>query len=122
MKVKEVAVNKVWEVSDKADAVARGKYIEWVMKEEDCDYETAWSLCTRHTDPVEPEYSLGYKMSSPAYQMAMNQRNKTKRENAIERFKEMLEPDELEIFEKEVLTKDTRQMWKDEKKKQKVKA
>ena len=121
MKVKEIAVNKVWEISDKADAINRGKFIEWVMKEEDCDYETAWSLCTRHTDPVEPEYSLGYKMASPAYQMAMNQRNKEKRANAIENFKQMLEPDELELFEGEVLKMNTRKMYKDEKKKQKVK-
>ena len=41
---------------------------------------------------------------------------------SIENFKQMLEPDELELFEKEVLTKDTRKMWKEEKKKQKVKA
>ena len=123
MKVKQVAVDKVWEISDKADAVDRSKYIEWVMKEEDCDYETAYALCTRRTDPVEPEYSLGYKMASPVYQVAMNaQLRKSKREQAIENFKAMLEPDELELFEKEVLTKDTRKMWKEEKKKQKVKA
>ena len=50
------------------------------------------------------------------------QLRKSKREQAIENFKQMLEPDELELFEKEVLTKDTRKMWKEEKKKQKVKA
>ena len=33
MKVKQIAVDKVWEISDKADAVDRSKYIEWVMKE-----------------------------------------------------------------------------------------
>ena len=119
MKAKQIAVDKVWEISDKADAIDRSKYIEWVMKEEDCNYETAWSLCTRHTDPVEPKYSLGYRMASPAYQMAMNQKNKAKREIAIERFKQMLEPDELELFEKEVLTMDTRKMWEEEKRKQK---
>ena len=58
-------------------------------------------------------------MASPAYQMAMNQKNKAKREIAIERFKQMLEPDELELFEKEVLTMDTRKMWEEEKRKQK---
>ena len=114
--------NKIWEGIDASDAMARSRFIEWVMKEEDCDYETAYALCTRRTDPVEPEYSLGYKMASPVYQVAMNaQVRRSKREQAIENFKQMLEPDELEIFERDVLTKDTRKMWKEEKKKQKVK-
>lgn len=122
MKVTQTLKNKIWEGIDASDAMARSRFIEWVMKEEDCDYETAYALCTRHTDPVEPEYSLGYKMASPVYQVAMNaQVRRSKREQAIENFKQMLEPDELEIFEKEVLTKDTRRMWKEEKKKQKVK-
>lgn len=122
MKVTQTLKNKIWEGIDASDAMARSRFIEWVMKEEDCDYETAYALCTRHTDPVEPEYSLGYKMASPVYQVAMNaQVRRSKREQAIENFKQMLEPDELEIFEKEVLTKDTRKMWKEEKKKQKVK-
>lgn len=122
MKVTQTLKNKIWEGIDASDAMARSKFIEWVMKEEDCDYETAYALCTRHTDPVEPEYSLGYKMASPVYQVAMNgQVRRSKREQAIENFKQMLEPDELEIFERDVLTKDTRKMWKEEKKKQKVK-
>ena len=122
MKVTQTLKNKIWEGIDASDAMARSRFIEWVMKEEDCDYETAYALCTRHTDPVEPEYSLGFKMASPVYQVAMNaQVRRSKREQAIENFKQMLEPDELEIFEKEVLTKDTRKMWKEEKKKQKVK-
>ena len=123
MTVRQSLKDKAYEAIDASDAMARNKFIQWVMKEEDCDYETAYALCTRHTDPVEPEYSLGYKMASPVYQVAMNvQLRKSKREQAIENFKAMLEPDELELFEKEVLTKDTRKMWKEEKKKQKVKA
>ena len=122
MKVTQTLKNKIWEGIDASDAMARSRFIEWVMKEEECDYETAYALCTRHTDPVEPEYSLGYKMASPVYQVAMNaQVRRSKREQAIENFKQMLEPDELEIFERDVLTKDTRKMWKEEKKKQKVK-
>ena len=120
MKVTEKIKEKAWQGIDASDAMARAKFIEWVMNEEDCDYETAYALCTRRTDPVEPEYSLGYKMASPVYQVAMNaQLRKSKREQAIENFKQMLEPDELELFEREVLTKDTRKMWKEEKKKQK---
>jgi len=122
VKVTQTLKNKIWEGIDASDAMARSRFIEWVMKEEDCDYETAYALCTRRTDPVEPEYSLGYKMASPVYQVAMNaQVRRSKREQAIENFKQMLEPDELEIFERDVLTKDTRKMWKEEKKKQKVK-
>ena len=119
MTIRQSIKDKAYEAIDASDAMARSKFIQ----EEDCDYETAYALCTRRTDPVEPEYSLGYKMASPVYQVAMNvQLRKSKREQAIENFKQMLEPDELELFEKEVLTKDTRKMWKEEKKKQKVKA
>lgn len=122
MKVIQTLKDKIWEGIDASDAMARSRFIQWVMEEEDCDYETAYALCTRHTDPVEPEYSLGYKMSSPVYQAAMNaQVRRSAREQAIENFKQMLEPDELEIFEREVITKDTRKMWMEEKKKQKVK-
>lgn len=122
MKVIQTLKDKIWAGIDASDAMARGRFIQWVMEEEDCDYETAYALCTRHTDPVEPEYSLGYKMSSPVYQVAMNaQVRRSAREQAIENFKQMLEPDELEIFEKEVITKGTRKMWMEEKKKQKVK-
>lgn len=122
MKVIQTLKDKIWAGIDASDAMARGRFIQWVMEEEDCDYETAYALCTRHTDPVEPEYSLGYKMSSPVYQFAMNaQVRRSAREQAIENFKQMLEPDELEIFEREVITKDTRKMWMEEKKKQKVK-
>lgn len=118
MKVTQALKDKIWEGIDASDAMARSRFIQWVMKEEDCDCETAYAICTRHTDPVEPEYSLGYKMASPVYQVAMNaQARRSARERAIENFKQMLEPDELEIFEKEVLTKDTRKMWIEEKKK-----
>ena len=123
MKVTEKIKEKAWQGIDASDAMARAKFIEWVMKEEDCSYEEAYAICTRRTDPVEPEYSLGYKMASPVYQIAMNkQLRKSKREQAIENFKQLLEPDELEIFEREVLTRDCRKMWKEEEKKQKKEA
>ena len=123
MTVRQSIKDKAYEAIDASDAMARNKFIQWVMKEEECDYETAYALCTRRTDPVEPEYSLGYKMASPVYQIAMNkQLRKSKREQAIANFKELLEPDELEIFEREVLTRDCRKMWKEEEKKQKKEA
>ena len=123
MTIRQSIKDKAYEAIDASDAMARNKFIQWVMKEEDCSYEEAYAICTRRTDPVEPEYSLGYKMASPVYQIAMNkQLRKSKREQAIENFKAMLEPDELELFEKEVLTRDCRKMWKEEEKKQKKEA
>ena len=113
---------KAWELQDQLAVRARANYIQKVMKWEECDYEEAYLICIGKTDPVEPEYSLGYKMCDPIYLMAMNaQLRKKDRDAAREKFKEMLEPDELKIFEEQVEKMDTRQMWKDEKKRQKVK-
>lgn len=112
---------KAWELQDQLAVRARADYIQKVMKWEECDYEEAYLICIRKTDPVEPEYSLGYKMCDPIYLMAMNaQLRKKDRDAAREKFKLMLEPDELKIFEEQVEKMDTRKMWKEEKKRQKA--
>ena len=41
MKVIQTLKDKIWEGIDASDAMARGRFIQWVMEEEGCDYETA---------------------------------------------------------------------------------
>ena len=118
--------DKAMEVSDTLDAQARAKYIQQVMEWEECDYEEAYYLCIGRTDPKEPKYTLGYKMSSPVWAMAMfGQLRKKKREQARENFKQLLDPDELELFEKELdadaATEEFKHKYKEEKKNKGVK-
>lgn len=112
-KIKEFTKNKAFELQDNLAANARARFIQQVMDWESCDYETAYNLCTRKSDPINAQYSLGYKMSDPLYQLAMNGQVRAKqRAQAVANFEEMLEPDELYIFRTEVLTMDTRTMLK----------
>lgn len=104
-------------------AQAQIKYVYKVMEWEECDWEEALAICTRRTDPLEPQYSLGYKLADPVWQLAIfGQHNKKKRENAILNFEDLLEEDELKIFREEVLTMNGRQMFRAALKREKKKA
>lgn len=104
--------DKAMELSDQADAQARLEYIQKVMKWEECDYETAYCICTGKTDPKEPEYTLGYKMASPVWSMAMfGQLRKKKREQARDNFRKLLDEDELALFD-EYVTEETEKQFK----------
>ena len=50
---------------------AQMRYIQWLMKEEECDYEMAIAIVMGNTDPLEPEYMLGYKLADPVLQIAL---------------------------------------------------
>ena len=50
-------------------AQAQMRYIQWLMKEEECDYEMAMAIVMGNTDPLEPEYMLGFKLADPAPSM-----------------------------------------------------
>lgn len=91
---------------------AQARYVSWVAEEEGIEWAEAW---TRATDPSAgfPEIRLGFKMSDPLMQIAMNaQTGKKHREEATERFRERLDPEELEIFDRDVATMDTRTKFK----------
>lgn len=91
---------------------AQSRYVSWVQKEESVDYETAWRWCT-DPDAGHPEHRLGFKMSDPLAQLAMNmQIGKKARSNATANFKDTLDAEELEIFEAEVEPMDTRAKFK----------
>lgn len=67
------------------------RYIERIMKEDGVSYEEAWRLVRE-----DPKYSLGYKMCSPAIIMMLQM------PKGPDRFREMLTPEELEIYNTEV--------------------
>lgn len=96
MKLKDKAL----ELSDQLSGQARMEFIQWVMKEEDVNYETAYYICIGRTDPKEPEYTLGYKLADPVWQLALHGQRKKKREQARENFRKLLDEDELELFDK----------------------
>ncbi len=112
--------DKVWDAKEQMAGVSRADFIQFVMKEEDVDYETAYYICIGRTDPREPEYTLGYKMADPSMMMAMfGQMRKKKREAAREEFRSMLEADELQLFEEYVNKEDTEKQFKSAYKKEK---
>lgn len=67
------------------------RYISKIQKEDGVSYEEAWRLCQ-----TDPKYSMGLKMCSPAIVMMLTMRGGT------ERFRKMLTPEELEVFDSEV--------------------
>ena len=106
-------------------AQAQGKYISWLMKEEDCDYEEALAIVQGRTDPLEPKYMLGYKLSDPVWMIAIfKQHGKEKRLKAARNFSELLSDEERILFWNEVFdeknAKAFKKKYKEEKKKQGV--
>ena len=104
---------------------AQMRYIQWLMKEEECDYEMAIAIVMGNTDPLEPEYMLGYKLADPVLQIALfKQLSKKARMQAAQNFAATLsEPEEL-IFWTEVFNpenaKQFKKAYKAEKKKKGV--
>lgn len=122
MKIKDKATDWAFELQARMQSEAQLKFIYKVMEWEEVDFETAAAICTRRTDPVEPEYSLGYKMCDPLGMLARNtQLRKKDRMKAQEDFMKLLEPDELEIYKSQVLNEKTRQQFNDELKKEQKK-
>ena len=112
-KIRTLTTEKAYELQDRMSAQAKADFITKVMKWEECDFEEAYAICTGHTDPREPEYTLGYKMCDPLYMLAMNaQLSKKRRQQAIENFEALLEGDELPLF-RDVMAKGLRTQFKD---------
>lgn len=105
---------------------AQGQYIKWLMKEEEVDYETAMAIVQGRTDPAEPEYTLGYKLSDPVWMIALfKQPGKNNRLKAARNFSDLLNDEERRIFWSEVFdeknAKQFKKKFKEEKKKHGVK-
>ena len=103
-------------------AQAQMKFIQYVMKEEDCDYEMAIAIVMGNTDPIEPEYMLGYKLADPVLQIALfKQISKKSRRQAAENFAATLSDQEKNLFWNEVFNEKTAGQFKKEYKKSKKK-
>ena len=101
-------------------AQSQVKYLEWLMKEEDCDYEMALAIVMGNTDPLEPEYMLGYKMTDPVLQIALfKQLSKKARRQAAENFAATLSDKEKDLFYTQVFNEETGKQFKKELKKEK---
>lgn len=121
-KFRQLSTEKAWEMHDHLQGEAQMRFIQYVMKEEDVDFEMAAAICTGRTDPKEPEYTLGYKLADPMGMMAMNmQLGKKARAQAVENFEATLDEDELKLFREQVATKSTREMFRDALKRKKKK-
>ena len=101
-------------------AQSQVKYLGWLMKEEDCDYEMALAIVMGNTDPLEPEYMLGYKLADPVLQIALfKQLSKKARRQAAENFAATLSDKEKDLFYSQVFNEETGKQFKKELKKEK---
>ena len=105
----------------KTSMEAQARFIKWVMKEENTDWNTAFCMCTEGSGLEQPEYTLGYKLANPVLNLAMFvQPSKKKRSNAIDNFKETLNDRELYLFETEVLPRKVGKVFMDQLKSKKA--
>ena len=71
MGIKSRIEDRATQLQSDLAAQAQMKYIQWLMKEEECDYEMAMAIVMGNTDPLEPEYMLGFKLADPVLQLAL---------------------------------------------------
>lgn len=121
-KIEEYAADKAMDLG----AQAQAQYLTWLMKEEDCDYEEALAIVQGRTDPLEPEYMLGYKLADPVWMLAIfKQHGKNNRLKAARNFAALLSEEERILFWTEVFdeqnAKAFKKKYREEKKKHGVK-
>ena len=122
MGIKTKVEDRATQLQSDLAAQAQMKYIQWLMKEEDCDYEMAIAIVMGNTDPLEPEYMLGYKLADPVLQIALfKQISKKSRRQAAENFAATLSDVEKDLFWNEVFNEQTGKQFKAEYKKEKKK-
>lgn len=93
-RVKDLGWDKIEDYNQRLDDEAVVRYIQKIMDEDKVSYEEAWRLCRE-----EPKYSMGLKMCSPAIILMLRSKR------GQDRFREMLTPEELEVFDSEVAGK-----------------
>lgn len=114
--------DKAMETQSLMAAQAQAKYLKWLMNEEQCSYEEALAIVEGRTDPLEPEYMLGFKLSDPVVILAIfKQIGKKNRLAAAQNFAMGLSDEEKIIFWRDVFdeknAKQFKKKLKDEKKK-----
>lgn len=122
MGIKLKVENRALQLQQDLAGQAQMKYIQWLMKEEECDYEMAIAIVMGNTDPLEPEYMLGYKLADPVLQIALfKQHPKKSRIQAAKNFAETLSDREKDLFWSEVFNEETAGKFKSEYRKEKKK-
>ena len=125
MGIKAKVEDRATQLQSDLAAQSQMKYIQWLMKEEECDYEMAMAIVMGNTDPLEPEYMLGFKLADPVLQIALfKQISKKARMQAAQNFAATLSEVEEKIFWTEVFNpenaKQFKKAYKAEKKKKNV--
>lgn len=125
MGIKARVEDRATQLQSDLAAQAQMKFISWLMKEEECDYEMAMAIVMGNTDPLEPKYMLGFKLADPVLQIALfKQISKKARKQAAENFAATLSDQEKDLFWSEVFNAETgkqfRKAYKAEKKKKNV--
>jgi len=125
MGIKRKVEDRAMQLQSDLAAQTQMKYIQWLMKEEDCDYEEAMAIVMGNTDPLEPEYMLGFKLADPVLQIALfKQVSKKARRQAAQNFAATLSDPEKDLFWNEVFNEETgkqfKKAYKAEKKKKNV--
>ncbi len=108
MGIKDRIIDKAEDTQVRLAAEARSRFYLWVMKEEGCDLDRAVDLCLGETDPVVPEYTLGWKLADPIVQLGLFNSGEKTREKFIKKLEEDLTPEELKLFREEVLTQNAK--------------
>lgn len=122
MKIRDKTEEKAQELTFKLQYQAQAKYIKWLMKEEKCDETMAWAIVEGRTDPLEPEYMLGFKLANPVLDIALfKQVSKKSRIQAAKNFADTLSDPEREIFYSDVFNEETATQFKTALKKEKKK-
>lgn len=126
MGLRDKTEEKAQQMTDRLQLEAQGRFIKWLMKEEDCDASEAWAIVEGRTDPIEYEYMLGFKLANPILQIALfEQLSKKSRRQAAENFAATLSDPEREIFYSQVFNEETagkfKKAMKDEKKRKSCK-
>ena len=113
MKIKAKIEDRATQLQSDLAAQAQMKYIQWLMKEEECDYEMAMAIVQGNTDPMEPEYMLGFKLADPVLQIALfKQLSKKARKQAAENFAATLSDIERDLFYSQVFNEENGKQFK----------
>lgn len=113
MGIKSRIEGRAMQLQSDLAAQSQMKYIQWLMKEEECDYEMAMAIVMGNTDPLEPEYMLGFKLADPVVQIALfKQVSKKSRRQAAENFAATLSDPEKDLFWNEVFNEETGKQFK----------
>ena len=112
-KIRAKIEDRAMQLQSDLAAQAQMKFIQWLMKEEECDYEMAMAIVMGNTDPLEPEYMLGFKLADPVVQIALfKQVSKKSRRQAAENFAATLSDPEKDLFWNEVFNEETGKQFK----------